>query len=189
LKSTDSARLVTISLSGTAVALVGLVGFGAVHALAIVAIWDRLGNGVVPALLAGLTQAWAFDWTVRNNAAFARRATLSKGARFGTLMFATTIPATVFSNALRLEGVAAGDWPATLAAIGLTLASGAVAGSRAAAGRGGILIYMAAALGLMIASAGTIPVADGVPAAWLFAGQLPILVAAGVVLSALRTRM
>jgi hypothetical protein len=179
--SADASPLGTlraIATTGTAVALVGLAGFGTVHAFAIVPIWDRLGRGIIPAMLAGLTQAWAFEWTRRKN-----------GALFGLTMFAILIPATVFSNALRLAGLPAGDWPATAAALALTLASGAVAGRVAAVERRGILSDVAAAGGLIVASAGPIPVANGVPAAYLFAGMLPILVAAGIVLSTVRARL
>jgi len=95
----------------------------------------------------------------------------------------------VFSNALRLAGLPASDWPATVAALALTLAAAAVAGRIAAVDRRGILAYMAAGGGLIVASAGPIPVANGVRAAFLFGGMLPILVAAGVVLSAVRARM
>jgi hypothetical protein len=176
--STEAPALKPIAATGALVALVGLAGFGTVHALAIMPIWDRLYRGIIPALLAGLTQAWAFEWTRRKN-----------GALFGLTMFAILIPATVFSNALRLARLPASDWPATIAALALTLAAAAMAGRIAAIDRRGILAYVAAGGGLIVASAGPIPVANGVPAAYLFAGMLPILVTAGVVLSTVRARV
>ena len=167
-----------IVVTGTAVAMAGLTGFLFVHAMAITPIWDRAASGVIQALIAGLTQAWAYETSPRRN-----------GALFGLIMFTTLIPATVFSNALRIAGLPANDWPGFACSIGLSLASGAAAGRIVVGNRSGIVAYMTAALGLLIASAGPVPVANGVRPAWLFAGFVPICVVGGVVLSTVRARL
>src|SRR5437868_705925 len=96
--STDRARLVAVTLTGTALAVTGLAGFLIVHAVAIVPIWDRAGRGIVPALVAGFTQAYAFEITADREPS----GSALGGAAFGLVMFATLAPATILSNALRL---------------------------------------------------------------------------------------
>jgi hypothetical protein len=65
-----------------------------VHALAIVPIWAQLARGVVPAVLAGVALAWAFDELARVRGWH----TPTHGAAFGLVIFATLAPAAAFSN-------------------------------------------------------------------------------------------
>jgi hypothetical protein len=153
-----------------------MAGFVAVHSWLIFPIWTRLGRGIPFAAIGGLALAAAFDRVTQLRG----RQSMWDGARFGALMFATLVPETVFSNALRLAGVPANDWPGFAASLFLAAASGAAAGWLYARDRSVVLPFAGATLGLTIAMAGPIPVVNGPRAAWLFAGFLPICVGAGI---------
>lgn len=178
----NQSRALDVIISGAIVGVVSTLAFGTVHALAIVPIWTQLARGLVPAILAGAALAWAFDQLARVRG----WSTLVHGAGFGLVMFATLAPATVFSNALRLAGMHAADWPATLAAVVLALASGTVAGWLLTRERNASGVFAIATFVLTLASSGPIPVVNGPRAAWLFAGFVPICVAAGITLAWVR---
>jgi hypothetical protein len=176
----SNARAVIIT--GVATGLVSVVSFGIVHALAIVPIWTRLGRGSVQAVLAGVALAWAFEQLARVRHWYRPL----HGAAFGLVMFATLVPATLFSNALRLAGIRAGDWPATIVVVGLAIASGGLAGWLLTHERRASRAMGIATLVLTLASAGPVPVVNGPRAAWLFAGLVPVCTVAGLTLAIVR---
>jgi len=169
-------------MTGAAVGVVSTVSFGIVHALAIVPIWAQLARGLVPAVLAGVALAWAFDHLARVR----HWHSPAHGAAFGMVMFATLTPATVFSNALRLAGIRAGDWPGTLGSVAFAVASGATAGWLLTRERRASAALAIATFVLTLAAAGPIPVVNSARAAWLFAGFVPICAAAGITLAVAR---
>jgi len=181
-QAVNQSQVRRVIITGAAVGVISTASFGVVHALAIVPIWSNLARGLVPAALAGIALAWAFDHLSRVRGWHSPM----HGARFGLVMFATLVPATAFSNALRLAGVRAGDWPGTLASLAVAIASGASAGWLLTRERRAASAVAMATFVLTLASAGPIPVVNGSRAAWLFAGFLPICAAAGITLAAVR---
>ena len=124
----------------------------------------------------GIALAWAFDDLAR-----ARRwRTAAHGAVFGGVMFLTLVPGTAFSNALRLAGAPAGDWPATLATLAIATAAGWSAGWMLTRERRASRALAIATLVLTAGASGPIPVVNSSRAAWLFAGFIPICVLAGI---------
>jgi hypothetical protein len=171
-----------VIITGVSVGLVGGVSFGIVHALAIIPIWVQLARGLVPAVLAGIALAWAFDHLARVRGWHSAL----HGAAFGLVMFATLVPATAFSNALRLAGVRAGDWPGTLGAVAVAITSGACTGWLLTRERKASTAIAVATFVLTLASSGPIPVVNSARAAWLFVGFIPICAAAGLTLAVVR---
>jgi hypothetical protein len=175
-----SASVRRISISGASAAASGLLSFVTVHSLLIAPIWTRAAHGIPFALVAGLGLAGAFDRIGRLRGWHSS----ADGARFGLAIFMSLVPETTFSNALRLAGLHANDWPGFLGSIGIAIASGALTGLWLARDRSAMLPFAIATLALTIGMAGPIPVVNGPPAAWLFVSFLPILIVGGIVLSA-----
>lgn len=124
----------------------------------------------------GITLAWALDSLARARGWW----TPAQGAMFGAVLFLALIPGTAFSNALRLAGVAAGEWPGTLGSLAIATVSGWGGGwilTREA--RASRVIAVATAV-LTIGASGPIPVVNGPRAVWLFVGFIPICVLAGM---------
>src|SRR5205807_2288148 len=109
-------------VSGAAVAVFAVLAFGTVHAWLIVPIWSRLLGGLPLAAAAGIALSWAYD-TV------AARRTITEGAQFGAVMFATLLPSAALDAVLRLNGLRLHETLAAGAAdICLYVISGAIAG-------------------------------------------------------------
>lgn len=180
-----TSRLTRIILTGVAGGTVAMALFVVIHSLLIFPIWTRLGNGLPLALIGGVGLAGAFEHV----ACLTGWTPVRGGARFGALMFATAVPATLFSNALRLAGLGANDWPAVVATLAIALAAGAATGWLVTSRRDGAIAFAGASVALIIAMAGPIPVVNGPRAAWLFLGFLPICVGAGIALAMTRARL
>jgi hypothetical protein len=147
-----------------------------VHALAIVPVWTRIPGGLIQAVPVGIALAWAFDHLVRTRG----WRTAAHGATFGAVLFLALVPGTAFSNALRLAGIAAGEWPGTLGSLAVAAAAGWSAGWVLTRERRASLAFAVATMVLTIGASGPIPVVNGPRAAWLFAGFIPICVLAGL---------
>src|SRR5207237_9959244 len=86
-------------IAGGLLGVLGVPAFGAIHALAIVPIWERLAHGLLFAAPSGALLGWSF-------------VELSRGARvpstsvptwgFGLLVWVTLLPTVIFANLLRL---------------------------------------------------------------------------------------
>jgi hypothetical protein len=172
-------------MTGAAAALAAMVSFMAIHSLLIAPIWTRAVNGMPLALIGGIALASSFEHIADLRG---WRSTLD-GARFGALMFATLIPATVFSNALRLAGAEANGWPGAVVSLTIAAATGAAAGWLLTRRRDGTVACAGAAAALIVAMAGPVPVVNGARAAWLFVGFLPICTGAGIVVAMVRRRI
>jgi hypothetical protein len=171
-----------VALSGLAVAVVGLAGFGLAHAILIVPIWTRLLGGVPFAAGAGLALAWAFDVLYRDRGS----QSIASGVQFGAVMFLTQIPATALDTILRLSGFRRDDWPEVVAALMLAMLSGGAAGWAMTRRRDASLAFAVAALALMLVSAGPLPVAQSARGAWLSLAIAPICLVCGAALSVVR---
>jgi len=178
------ARLARILITGAAAAGAALLSFMVIHSVLIAPIWTRAANGLPLAMIGGIAIAAAFD-----RVAPARRPTILDGGRFGALMFATLIPATAFSNALRVAGLEANGWPGVVGSLAIAAVSGAAVGSRLTRRRDGALVLAGAAAALVVAMAGPVPVVNGPRAAWLFIGFLPVCIGAGAAVAAVRRRI
>lgn len=179
-----SARLARILITGAAAAGAAMLSFMAIHSALIAPIWTRAANGLPLAMIGGIAIAAAFD-----RVAPARRPTILDGGRFGALMFATLIPATAFSNALRVAGLEANGWPGVVGSLAIAAVSGAAVGSRLTRRCDGALVLAGAAAALVVAMAGPVPVVNGPRAAWLFIGFLPVCIGAGAAVAAVRRRI
>jgi hypothetical protein len=178
-------RLARIAASGIGAGIAAMVSFMVIHSLLIAPIWTRAADGLPLALIGGIAIAGAFDRV----AALRGWQTLFGGARVGALLFATLVPATLFSNALRLAGIQANGWPGVAASLTIAAATGAAAGRLLTRRRDGIIAVAGAAVALLIAMAGPVPIVNGPRAAWLFVGFLPICIGAGVAVAAVRGRI
>jgi len=165
-----------VIICGTIVGLVGDVSFATVHALAILPIWTRIPGGMIQAAPVGIALVWAFDHFARTRG----WRTAAHGAIFGAVLFLALVPGTAFSNALRLAGIHAGEWPGTLASLAIATASGWSAGWFLTRERRASRAMAIATAVLTIGASGPIPVVNGPRAVWLFVGFIPICVFAGV---------
>lgn|SRR5262245_15380915 len=160
--------LTTSLIAGTAIGALGVVLFGAVHAIAIVPIWTRLLGGLPFSLVAGLAMAWAL-YEMRMQGRFNRGA--FAGFAFGFLLWATLLPMTLFGVIVRAAGMHGTDdeWE-TVAESALALGAGFAAGRLIAGQWRSGLAFGAASLGLALAQAGPIPLTNSARAARLFIG-------------------
>jgi hypothetical protein len=176
LPATNVVTIRRVVTGGTIVGVVGAVAFATVHAVAILPIWSRIPGGLIQAIPVGIALVWAFEHLVRTRG----WRTPAHGAVYGTVLFLTLVPGTAFSNALRLAGIAAGEWPGTLGSLAVAAAAGWIAGwilTREV--RASRALAVATAV-FTIGASGPIPVVNGPRAAWLFAGFIPICVLAGI---------
>jgi hypothetical protein len=174
--------LARVLISGAATALAGLVGFGVVHAWLILPIWTQLLRGAPFALAAGIPLAWAFEEMSKKRGWHSAL----DGGRFGALMFSTLVPVTAFDTALRLSGANRDAVPIIVVEVALTVAAGGAAGWMLGRTRHSVAVFGIAALGLMVVSAGPLPVAQSVRGAQLALAIAVICVAAGEALVATR---
>lgn len=176
----SSLPLTAFLIAGTAIGLLGVVLFGAIHAVIIIPIWTRLLGGFPFGLVAGLAMGWAL---------YELRVPLQSRARvivtlaFGVLVWATLIPMTLFGVMLRVTGMHGGDdaWEVlseSLLAVGTGVAAGRLITRRWRAA----LALGTASLGATLTQAGPIPVMNSVRAAWLFAALTVVYLACGLAL-------
>jgi hypothetical protein len=178
-------RWATVLVSGAGVGVVGLLGFGIAHALLILPIWTQLLRGLPFALVAGVTFAWAYDAVARRRGS----RSLMYGVQFGALMAVTLVPATLVNAALRLGGVRMQDSMAGAAlAAALAIASGAASGWLLTRRRDVSWAFAVATVTMTLAAGGPLPVAQSVRSVWLSLAFVPICLAGGIVVAALRAR-
>lgn len=179
------------AVSGAAVGGLGVAGFGAVHALSIVPIWDRLLGGLPFALVAGTLLGWA--WAALASLPRLRHPRwLHRG--YGVLVWATTLPALAFGTLRRIEALpgwlVAGETAATLAltALGAVLVARWLGAGWRAGGWRVPLVFALGCCALLAGSGGPIPVANGGRAVALFVGVSVLWWLAGLAIP-LGTRM
>jgi hypothetical protein len=173
--SVNRAAIRRVVITGTIVGVVGAVSFATVHALVILPIWRRIPGGLLQSIPIGVAFASAFDHLARARGWY----TAAHGASLGAVMFLTLLPGTAFANALRLAGLPAGDWPATIAALAIAGGSGWSAGWTLTRERHAARAIAIATLVLTAGAGGPIPVVNSLRATWLFVGFIPICAVAG----------
>ena len=167
---------VGLLFAGVATGLAGALAFATVHAILIVPIWTRMLNGVPVAIVAGIAIAWAMDET----AAARGPITLAEAGRFGSALWLTLAPATIFENVLRLAARRIPESLGVAAAVCLAVLSGASVGWLLTRRRTGIIAWAVASLALTLAMGGPIPVVNAARAAWLHAAFLPMCAGAAI---------
>ena len=170
-----------ILLSGLATATLALLGFGVAHALIITPIWAQLLRGAPFATIGGLALAWAFD-----RAAGPGPPTITRGLQFGAAMVLALVPATANDTALRVAGLRRADAFETIGALSLAAACGAGAGWFWTRSGRGAVAFAGGAVGLMVATAGPLPVGQSPKGMSLSIAIIAICLAAGIVLAVAR---
>jgi hypothetical protein len=162
-----SNRLTASLIAGAFIGLLGVALFGVIHAAIIVPIWTSLSGGIPFAVGAGIVICWAFyelQEPARLNVGVIR------ALAFGSLLWATLLPMTLFGVIVRATGIHGQDdgWEVVLE-LALTLGAGVAAG-RLFSGRWRAALSLgAASLALTLAQAGPIPIINSGRAASLFA--------------------
>lgn len=181
-------RPVLALLAGVVAGLVGVLAFAVVHGTLIVPIWSRLLHGIPFAVVGGVAAGWAFEELRR--AGRLVFPPIRAGLAYGVLLWIAVVPATALGAAFRLTGVhgAIDPWE-DVAAMGVVLASGAVAGWLLTGRLRATAALALATLTLMAAMAGPVPVTNSPRAGALFAAFLPLCATCGVVLAVVRARL
>ncbi len=176
----SSLPLTAFLIAGTVIGLLGVVLFGAIHAVIIIPIWTRLLGGIPFGLVAGLAMGWAL---------YELRVPLQSRARviitlaFGVLLWATLIPMTLFGVMLRVTGMHGRDnaWEVLSESV-LAVGTGGAAGRLITGRWRAALALGAASLAATLTQAGPLPVTNSVRAAWLFAALTVVYVVCGLAL-------
>jgi hypothetical protein len=171
-------------IAGTISGVIGLFGFGVIHAIIIVPIWWRLFGGLPAALAGGALLGWAL-FEARAADRLTRR--LFSGLLFGVLLWLMLIPMTAVGNALRIYARNGGGRLPESLEIALdcllALLSGALAGWLIGRRWRVALAFAAATLALALAMGGPIAVTNSARAAWLFVGFLGVFEIVGLTLA------
>jgi hypothetical protein len=162
-----TADLPAFLVAGGLIGLLGVVLFGAAHAVVIVPIWSRLFGGVPFGLSAGVAMGWAL-FELRAAGRFTS-APLS-GLGFGVLLSVTLLPMTTVSVLLRETGFHSTDdtWETILEVLLAVMMGGAVGWVMTHQKRPALALAVAS-LGLALAQGGPIPVTNSIRAARLMA--------------------
>jgi hypothetical protein len=179
-------RASLIAAAGTAV--VAVVAFGAIHALWIVPIWDRLLGGLPFALVGALALGWAYAECL-----LARRlpsAPILNGLVFGAGAWLALLPATAASTVLRVTGIHVShpSWSG-VAALGTAGLTGLFIGRRLGGGWRSTLAVGLAVVVLLAVQAGPVPVLNGWRPAGLLLLLAPLYGGCGIVQAVLTARI
>jgi hypothetical protein len=152
--------------------------FGLAHALLIQPIWNRLGGGIPFGIAAGAGLAWAYYETLRTRPEEEGSST-RRAAAFGVLLWLAVLPTTLFGALLRLAGRHDPESNLQIAASILVAALCGAGIGRALThnNRRGPLAMGTAAVVLVLAQAGPVPITNSRRAAGLFLALLLISVA------------
>ncbi len=174
------ARVAVSLLAGVSVGTLGVAAFGVAHAVTIVPIWGRLTGGLPFAIVAGCSLAWAYQ---ELRAAGRLDTRWWQGARFGLLLWALILPATLADAALRLADLrrAIGNGDIAIAA-GLTLAVAGIAGWTLTRRRRAAIALALSALTLLMAQAGPVLVVESARGRRLFLALVVIYALGGAAL-------
>jgi hypothetical protein len=176
---------IRVILIGCALGLSGLGLFATLHAIVIKPVWAELARGIPFVIAIGVAVAWAYHEFVKS---VPKRVCSTGGLRFGALMWFSAWPATALASWMRVKSGASlppwVDWVAgALALAGGALALWSVTKSRRAAIAGAI-----AALVLLAAGGGPLPVVRGGRVLELWLGLFILETVSGVFLAQMYER-
>ena len=160
-----SSRLVAFLIAGAVTGLLGVALFGVIHAAIISPIWTSLLGGIPFGLVAGVAIGWAFYELQEPTA----HVGVIHSLAFGSLLWATLIPMTLFGVIIRATGIHGQDdtWEVVLELL-LTFGTAATAGRLIGGRWRAALALGTASLATTLAQAGPIPVMNSRRAAALF---------------------
>jgi hypothetical protein len=170
-------------MAGAAIGLLGVVLFGAAHAVIILPIWTRLLGGVPFAVVGGLAMGWAlFELQATSRSP----GIVFSGLAFGFLVWLTLLPMTAFTVLVRVAGLHKneGYWEMTVELL-LATGAGVLLGRLLRHDWPPAVAMGTASLAVALAQAGPIPVVNSARAAWLFAALGVIYLASGLALGRL----
>ncbi|HJU89844.1 MAG TPA: hypothetical protein VJ672_10655 [Gemmatimonadaceae bacterium] len=172
-------------LAGGVAGLAAALTFATAHAIIIVPIWNRMGSGILSAVLGGLAAGWAFaELGFIPRGQFSRGVYAAAGARYGALLWLAVVPVTLVDTVLRLTGFTDfAELGAVAIAVTLAIGAGALLGDRRVGSNRARIAGAAATLMLTIAMAGPVPLPNGARAIGIFLAVLPACIVAGVVLA------
>ena len=174
-----------IVLIGCTIGLGALAIFATLHAIVIKPIWGQLAGGIPFVIAIGIAVTWAYHEFAK---AAPNRVCSTGGLRFGALMWLSAWPATALANWMRVRtGASLPDWmdwvAAALALTGGAIAMWSVTRSRRAAVAGAI-----AAMVLLAAGGGPLPVVRGGRVLELWLGLFILETLSGALLAQLYKR-
>jgi hypothetical protein len=174
-----------IILIGCTLGLAALGLFATLHAIVIKPVWSQLAMGIPFVIAIGVAVTWAYHEFAL---AAPKRVCSTGGLRFGALMWLSAWPATALASWMRVRtGGSLPDWvdwaAGALALVGGALAMWAVTKSRRAAVAGAV-----AALVLLAAGGGPLPVIRGGRVLELWLGLFILETLSGAILAQLYKR-
>jgi hypothetical protein len=177
--------ILRIVLIGCTLGMAGLALFAGLHAIVIKPVWSQLAMGIPFVIAIGIAVAWAYHEFVKT---VPTAVCSSGGMRFGALLWFSALPATALASWMRVKtGTSLPDWvdwvSAALALAGGAVALGSVTRSRRAALAGAI-----AALVLLAAGGGPLPVVRGGRVLELWFGLFVLETLGGALLAQLYKR-
>ena len=96
------------------------------------------------------------------------------------------VPGTVVAATLRIRGIRIGDSADVALSVALALLSGAAAGWMVTRQRRSAFVFASSAVVFMLAAHGPLPVAQSARGAWLALAFVPICLAGGMLVAAVR---
>jgi hypothetical protein len=174
-----------IILIGCALGLAGLGLFAGLHAIVIKPVWSELARGIPFVVAIGISVTWAYHEFVKSvpNAVCS-----TGGMRFGALMWLSALPAIALASWMRVKlGTSLPAWVNVAAGV-LALAGGALALWSVTKSRRTAIAGAIAALVLLAAGGGPLPVIRGGRVLELWFGLFVLETLGGALLAQLYKR-
>ncbi|MEX2110188.1 MAG: hypothetical protein WD802_06275 [Gemmatimonadaceae bacterium] len=176
-------EVVAATLTGTLSGVAGGLLFATLHAMIIVPIWTRMTSGLLFGAIAGAGAGWAFAEFYPEAVRTRTRRSATVGARFGATLWLVVAPVTAADAFLRAVGIAPRyELFAVGVALTLAVAGGATLGWVITNRVRGAVAGAVAALLLVFAMAGPVPVGRSMRAFNIFLAVLPVALLGGTAL-------
>jgi hypothetical protein len=178
--------ILRIVLIGTALGFVALGLFAGLHAIVIKPVWSELAQGIPFVIAIGVSVTWAYHEFVKT---VPKAVCSTGGMRFGALMWFSALPAIALASWMRVKyGTASPPaWLDAVAAV-LALAGGALALWSVTRSRRTAIAGAIAALVLLAAGGGPLPVIRGGRVLELWFGLFVLETLGGALLAQLYKR-
>lgn len=174
-----------IVLVGCVLGMAGLALFAGLHAIVIKPVWSDLARGIPFVIAIGVAVTWAYHEFVKS---VPKRVCSTGGLRFGALIWLSALPATALANVMRIQSGGTLPTGVDVAAAVLAFAGGALALWLVTHSRRAAIAGAVAALVLLAAAGGPLPVVRGGRVVELWFGLLVLETTGGVLLAQLYKR-